>query len=78
MVLEAWLTALHRGELEEDAPREPYGGRLVNRTSYTAFDRARSARLRRWPRVCRDCGEEFRDGARLNAARCPRCDRRGS
>ena len=72
--LDAWLAALHGGELGKDgAPPEPAGARLLlHAPSFDRFCAQRDRFHRTWPILCSKCGVEFSPGRR-GIRRCPKC-----
>jgi hypothetical protein len=74
--LEAWLGSLHAGRVWSRAPQEPKGVSLMETVEQVEALETIQRRLRAgWPRLCRDCHEEFKPGPdqRANAVRCPNC-----
>lgn len=53
-------------------PKEPQAGRLLTFKKWRGLLESRTRFLQHWPRVCRECGADFRDAPR-NAVRCGEC-----
>lgn len=70
--IDAWLSALHRGELFKPVHREGWARDYLRDMTPTEFKRTRRRRMRTWPYLCRQCGAEFR-GRPGRALVCPQC-----
>jgi hypothetical protein len=58
------------GSARRESVREPLGVHFVK--NWRAFCDLRDRIQRNWPRLCRDCGNEFRDYGRT-LVRCAAC-----
>lgn len=81
--LDLWLAAEARGRIRAPSPRSGTSARILIRDAHghtvmSAFVKKTEARQRRWPRLCRTCGNEFAGARLIRARRCEACLKGGA
>lgn len=72
--VDAWLAAASAGTLPVCAPHERSAGDLLPEEQHAAYCERRNRMQDRWPRLCKECGSEFRP-ERRHGVRCLECRR---